>query len=267
LTTTELDRAGLRPTDRTTDRQVSDGIRQSGRTLQAGDHAEPGQQRSAATILRRHRRERPTGLRSRWQDDLVVMPVSRSGQIIFLNGASSSGKTSIAEHLLRILDRPYFHMSVDAINSMRAKEKTLELDPAELSAVLTRTRAGFHRAVAGMAQAGNDVIADHVLSEQWRLLDCLAVMADCEVVFVGVRCSDSELARRERARGDREAGQAVAQQHQVHAHGIYDIECDTTMASSYDCAVRIRDFIARRQAPTAFDRLRSSALSQPDSRH
>ena len=77
-------------------------------------------------------------------------------------------------------------MSVDAFNSMRARQKTLELDPAELDAVLARTRAGFHRAVAGMAEAGNDLVVDHVLSEQWRLLDCLAVLAGYRVVFVEI---------------------------------------------------------------------------------
>src|ERR1700691_2659159 len=110
------------------------------------------------------------------------------GQIIFLNGASSSGKTSIASQLLVVLDQPWFHMPVDAINSMRAKRRTSELSQPELDLVLTRTRAGFHRAVAGMAAAGNNVVMDHVLSERWRLLDCLAVFADFDVVFVGVSC-------------------------------------------------------------------------------
>src|SRR5580704_1595654 len=154
-----------------------------------------------------------------------------AGQIIFLNGASSSGKTSIAEQLLLVLDRPYFHMSVDAINGMRAKQRTLELGPADLDAVLARTRAGFHRAVAGMAQAGNDIVVDHVLSERWRLLDCLTVLAGLDVVFVGVRCAALELERRERLRGDRDPGQAVVQQRRVHAHGCYDVECDTTATS------------------------------------
>src|ERR1700760_2606291 len=147
----------------------------------------------------------------------------RRGQIIFLNGTSSSGKSSIAEELLLMLDPPHFHLAVDAINSMRAKQKTRELDDAELTAVLARTRAGFHRAVAGMAAAGNDVIADHVLSEPWRLRDCLEVMAGYRVVFVGVRCSAAELERRERERGDRPPGVALAQQAQVHAHGRYDV--------------------------------------------
>ena len=185
----------------------------------------------------------------------------RRGQIIFLNGTSSSGKSSIAGQLLLMLDPPHFHMSVDAINGMRAKERTLELDPAELTAVLARTRAGFHRAVAGMAQAGNDVIVDHVLSEPWRLLDCLTVLAGYQVMFVGIHCSPAELDRRERARADRQAGQARAQRRQVHAHGLYDIECDTTVASARDCAIRIKDYLDRGQLPTAFDQLRSRLLT------
>jgi len=181
----------------------------------------------------------------------------RRGQIIFLNGTSSSGKSSIAGQLLLMLDPPHFHMSVDAINGMRAKQKTRELDDAELEAALARTRSGFHRAVAGMAEAGNDVIVDHVLSEPWRLLDCLAVMAGYRVVFVEVRCAPAELERRERERGDRTPGAALAQEPLVHAHCLYDLECDTTTASPYDCAARIRDFLRTGQVPTAFDRLRS----------
>jgi chloramphenicol 3-O phosphotransferase len=184
----------------------------------------------------------------------------RRGQIIFLNGTSSSGKSSIAGQLLVMLDPPHFHMSVDAINGMRAKQKTRELDDATLAAVLTRTRAGFHRAVAGLAEAGNDVVMDHVLSEPWRLLDCLAVMAAYRVVFVGVRCAPAELERRERERSDRTPGMAMAQEALVHAHGQYDVECDTTEASPYDCAVRVRDFLRTGQEPTAFDRLRSQLL-------
>jgi chloramphenicol 3-O phosphotransferase len=184
------------------------------------------------------------------------------GLIILLNGTTSSGKTSIAEALLEILDEPYFHLGVDAINAMRAKRQTNELPPAELDLVLTRTRAGFHRAVAGMAQAGNSVIADLVLSEQWRLVDCLDAMAGCEVVFVGVHCPAGELARREQARADRPPGLALAQLDQVHAHGVYDIEIDTSLASPQACATTIKEFLPRRVHPSAFDRLRSMISDQ-----
>lgn len=188
----------------------------------------------------------------------------RSGHVILLNGTSSSGKTSIAEQLLLILDPPHFHMSVDVINGMRAKAKTLAMDPVELSDMLRRTRAGFHRAVAGMAQAGNDVVADYVFSESWRLLDCLAVFAGLEVFFVGVRCDPDELERREHVRGDRDHGLAAAQLQSVHKHGIYDIEIDTTSAGPHDCAVMIRDCLATGEPPTAFGRLRTSLQNQAE---
>ncbi|MGW2478172.1 chloramphenicol phosphotransferase CPT family protein [Streptomyces sp. NPDC001665] len=179
---------------------------------------------------------------------------ARGGRIIFLNGTSSSGKSSIAEALLQILDGgPYFHLPVDAFHAMRARR---EISPDALPQLLRRTWMGFHRAVAGMAAAGNDVVVDHVLSEEWRLLDCLGLFPARDVVLVGVRCSLEELERRERQRGDRPVGLAVRQFDQVHAHGLYDIECDTTTASPADCARQISDALPRRPLPTAFERLK-----------
>lgn len=50
-----------------------------------------------------------------------------------------------------------------------------------------------------MALAGNNIVVDHVLSEPWRLLDCLTVFAAFDVVFVGIFCPPGELRRRELA--------------------------------------------------------------------
>lgn len=178
-----------------------------------------------------------------------------SGRIIFLNGTSSSGKSSIARELLQVLDDGvFFHLAVDAFNAMRTRR---ELSPAELDRALRHTRMGFHRSIAAMADAGNDVVVDHVLSEPWRLRDCLEVLRPENVLFVGVLCPLEELVRRERARGDREPGLAAYQYGLVHRHGDYDLECDTGTASPRECAERIRDFLPDRPTPTAFTRLRS----------
>lgn len=181
------------------------------------------------------------------------------GRIIFLNGTSSSGKSSIARELLLTLDETYFHMPVDAFHAMRSRH---EVSPEELPAMLRRTWRGFHRAVAGMAAGGNNVVVDHVLSEPWRLLDCLELFPPRNVVLVGVRCPLQELERRETQRGDRPVGLAARQWDQVHAHGLYDIECDTAAAGAEDCARQIKDFLPRRPAPTAFEQLR--AKLRPD---
>jgi chloramphenicol 3-O phosphotransferase len=157
-------------------------------------------------------------------------------RVIFLNGTSSSGKSSIATELLRLLDEPYFHMSVDDFNAMRSTQRTLDLSEDGLADVLHNTRAGFHRAAAGMARAGNNVIVDHVLSEPWRLADCLAVFQGLDVLFVGVRCSTTKLRRRELVRGDRPLGLAESQLACVHVYGVYDVEVTSDESSAAECA-------------------------------
>ncbi|MEH0431926.1 AAA family ATPase [Streptomyces stelliscabiei] len=175
------------------------------------------------------------------------------GLIIFLNGTSSSGKSSIAAELLRVLDEPSFHIPVDAFHAMRTGR---EIPPERLAGVLHDTWRGYHRAIAGMAAAGNLVVMDHVLSAEWRLRDCLDLFVPQDVVFVGVHCPRAELERRERQRGDRPPGLAARQLAQVHAHGLYDVECDTSRADPPQCAARIKDFLSARPTPTAFQRLR-----------
>ncbi|MDG4862342.1 AAA family ATPase [Streptomyces sp. T-3] len=178
-----------------------------------------------------------------------------AGRIIFLNGTSSSGKSSIARELLDILDDGvFFHLAVDTFNAMRTQRSLTQED---LDTALRRTRMGFHRSIAAMAEAGNDVVVDHVLSEPWRLIDCLTVLRPQDVLFVGVRCSPAELARREAARGDRPSGLAALQYDLVHQHGDYDLECDTSTASPRECAELIKEFLPHRPTPTAFTRLRA----------
>ncbi|MGW1538379.1 chloramphenicol phosphotransferase CPT family protein [Streptomyces aureus] len=184
------------------------------------------------------------------------------GRIIFLNGTSSSGKSSIARELLDVLDDGvFFHMAVDGFGAMRTGRP---LGAEELDLALRRTRMGFHRSIAAMAEVGNDVVVDHVLSEHWRLLDCLSVLRAEDVLFVGVHCPLEELVRREQVRGDRPSGLAAQQYAVVHRHGDYDLECDTGTSTPRECAERIREFLPRRSRRTAFSRLRERYRAEID---
>lgn len=182
----------------------------------------------------------------------------RAGRLILLNGASSAGKTAIAEHLQVVLPTPWFHVGIDAVNAMRGQARTRDLNQPALDIVLARTRAGHCRAVAGLVDAGNDVIADCVLWQPGWLGTWLDVMVGRDVLFVGVRCPVDELERREVARDDRAVGKAAAQSRSVHAHGVYDVEVDTSEADPRACADRVASALGR-PAPRAFDRLRLSA--------
>ncbi|WP_393057443.1 chloramphenicol phosphotransferase CPT family protein [Streptomyces sp. LN549] len=175
------------------------------------------------------------------------------GTVILLNGTSSSGKSSIARELLAILDGSWFHIPVDAFHAMRGGLGTPDED---LQAEIDRTVKGFHRAVAGMAAGGNNLVVDHPLSRQWRLLDLLDLLVPEDTVFIGVRCPLPELKRREAERGDRQPGLAAAQYDQVHAHELHDLDVDTSLHSPAECALRIREFLLDRPRPTAFETLR-----------
>jgi chloramphenicol 3-O phosphotransferase len=176
------------------------------------------------------------------------------GRVILLNGASSSGKTSIGLALQRVLADPWFLFPVDALGAMRSTGHTRPLEDDEIAAMLRRTRMGYHRATAGLASAGNDVIMDYPLSEPWRLDDLLEVLDGYDVTVVDVHCHPDELDRRERARGDRPVGLARSQN--VFWHHACDIAVDTTCTSAEACAVTIVDELAALGPSKAFDRLR-----------
>jgi chloramphenicol 3-O phosphotransferase len=183
------------------------------------------------------------------------MTGDRSGRIILLNGASSSGKSSIAQALLPLLPDPWFLVPVDAIGAMRSTVHTRDLDEAEVAAMLRRTRAGYHRVVAALAAVGNDVIMDYPLSESWRLDDLLDVLEGYDVTLVEVRCDPDELDRRERVREDRPVGLARSQT--IDAHGDRDISVDTTGIGPEEAARTIAGALPEIPAPKAFERLRS----------
>ncbi|MFJ7299591.1 chloramphenicol phosphotransferase [Streptomyces sp. NPDC099088] len=147
----------------------------------------------------------------------------------------------------------WFHMPVDAFHALRGGR---QIPDSELQDEIDRTAKGFHRAVAGMAAGGNNLVVDYPLSRRWRLLDLLDLLVPEDTVLVAVRCPLPELNRREADRGDRSPGLAALQYAQVHAHGPHDIDVDTSVLTPSECARRIHDFLPRRPRPTAFETLR-----------
>jgi chloramphenicol 3-O phosphotransferase len=178
-----------------------------------------------------------------------------TSRVLLLNGASSSGKSSIGRALLPLLADPWFLVPVDAIGAMRSTVHTRVLDEAEIEEMLRRTWLGYHRVVAALVSTGNDVIMDYPLSRRWRLADLLEVLDGVDVTLVEVRCSPEELDRRERERGDRPAGLARSQT-LVYEHDA-DIVVDTTHTGATECARAIVDALPAVRSPKAFDRLRS----------
>lgn len=185
-----------------------------------------------------------------------------AGQVVLLNGVSSSGKSSISTELQDMLPGPFLRASIDTFTSM-VPERFIAIDPplgdvAERGmrvethdgpsgpslilrpgAVFHRFVRGMHRAVAAMAREGNDIIFDDVIYDPAYFRSYLEVFEELSVWFVGVKIPLHVAERRERQRGDRANGHARGHFDLVHRHGPYDIELDTEAHSAVECAEQI----------------------------
>jgi chloramphenicol 3-O phosphotransferase len=173
--------------------------------------------------------------------------------IVLLNGTSSAGKTSLAKALQRALPAPHLLLGIDTVVFALPGRW---LDPPLWHEVYRYQGAGddlqitagplgdrlvtaLHRMVATVAEAGWDVIVDHVLLDPRWVADAAEVLGAHPLLSVGLRCPLPELVRREQARRDRTLGQARAQHATVHAWARYDLEVDTSRADPDGCAARV----------------------------
>jgi chloramphenicol 3-O phosphotransferase len=185
-----------------------------------------------------------------------------SGSVVFLNGTSSSGKSTIAKELQKSLDEPYMHVSVDGF--LHQLPDAYLTDNKYLSDALPILLAGFNASNAAIARAGNNMIIDHVLQEPSWVAPCVKAFDGLEVVFVGVHCSLDVLEAREKSRGDRQVGMARYQYDRVHSHNTYDVEVDTSEMTVEQCVSVIREYVHSDMRPIAFDKLRAANVCEQD---
>lgn len=206
-----------------------------------------------------------------------------TGKLIFLNGTSSAGKTTLALALQARLGEPYLHIGLDqfrdgmppdyrGLNSPPGSKgaRGLNVVPVEKDGrLVTDIRfgdmgltmlAGMRRATAAMAKVGNNIIIDDIIMQDDFLGDYLAVMRDLPLYLVGVRCDLATVSAREARRPGRFPGTADYQYLRVHAHNDYDVEVDTAVCTPAEAAERVASFVESR-APGAFSRLRQRRAS------
>jgi len=194
--------------------------------------------------------------------------VGRVKPVIVLNGGSSSGKSSIARCLQRLLGPTWLTLGVDDLvralpggdeidDLIRAQRGggepvgtagTIEIGPdgsVTAGDDFRRAEASWYAGAAAIGRCGTGLILDEVFmggrSSQERLASALA---DVPVVWVGVRCDPEVAAARERGRPDRVAGMARLQATRVHEGVAYDLVVDTSAASAADCAGTIAAYLS-----------------------
>jgi len=186
-----------------------------------------------------------------------------SGNIIILNGTSSSGKTSLVHALQDQLAEPYLEAGLDKFLWMlpqRYLQPPLWNDVLGLASkagpIGNALVASMHQAIVTLSRSGSHVIADHVLVEPQWLQDSIRLFSDLPAYFIGVRCPLEVLEQREKSRKNRTLGQVRAQYELVHAHGFYDLEVDTSLTSPEGCAAQIIALMHSGKPPQAFQYLK-----------
>lgn len=210
-----------------------------------------------------------------------------SGQIIILNGAPRSGKSSIVAAIQDVFDGPWMNLGVDMVKE-RATPKRYQpgigLRPGgerpDLEDLVVTLYAALYESIAAHSRLGLNVVVDvghhdaystprHILADSARRL------AGLPVLFVGVRCPIDEIMARRKAAyhaGDETYLAGTSEdpipkpvrlwQRAVHDPGIYDLEVDTSQLSPMQCAEAIRRHLANGPPPMAFDQLARGAVSE-----
>ena len=160
------------------------------------------------------------------------------GKIIFLNGVSSSGKSTLAKLLQGKLTEPYCWLSLDNFLST-IHDKFYN---SEYRATLRQAMRAMHHTIKLFSDLGLNVIVDHVLEKQEWLEECVKILNESPVLFVHVTCPLEELRRREKERGDRPIGQAEGQLTQLNPKDTYDITVDTAKKSCVDEIIDILNY-------------------------
>ena len=170
-------------------------------------------------------------------------------QIIYLNGASSAGKSTLARALQQKLQKPFLVLGIDQLIFMMPEKlnafqggtsapgfswQPIKQEPGEplrskivvgpfgeriiqaLKAVaITLARSGFNLII-------DDVAFGKEAVDAWRV-----ALKHFDVLWVGVSAPIEVIEARERARGDRKLGQARWQAELVHTNVTYDLMVDT----------------------------------------
>jgi chloramphenicol 3-O phosphotransferase len=166
--------------------------------------------------------------------------------ILFLNGPSSSGKTTVGRCFQNSTSDLWLLLSIDAFFDMFPSEMGDAWPP------LTRVNSIYHETAALWVRSGYNVIIDTVIDDPDLIPNLIEVLSEFRVYTIGLRCPLEELTRREKLRGNRSSGLAERQFNKVHAFFKYDLELETSSTTPEKCANKISQMLLELPEPAGF---------------
>jgi chloramphenicol 3-O phosphotransferase len=203
-----------------------------------------------------------------------------AGQIVILNGAPRSGKSSIAAVIQETFEGIWVNLGVDhAVQMTPARYRPgIGLRPGgereDLEPLVVLLYAALYESIAAHSRLGLNVVVDVGHHDAYAvprgiLPDSARRLRGLPVLFVGVRCPVTVILERRRSTGYLAGNATSAEvpppvqrwQEAVHRPGIYDLEVDTSLLTPAACAERVRQHLATGTPPSACQRL--AALATP----
>ncbi|MEP7455934.1 chloramphenicol phosphotransferase [Phyllobacterium sp. SB3] len=204
----------------------------------------------------------------------------QAGQIIILNGAPRSGKSSIVKVIQESFHGIWMNLGVDNYSSItpEALRPGIGLRPGgerqDIEPIIPVMYAALYESIAAHSRLGLNVVADFGHHDAYArprhiLSDCAKRLCGLPVLFVGVHCPiEIIMERRNAGHSGREGLYAMGSanevipepvarwQKEVHRSVIYDLEIDTSLASPAECAERIKQALAEQdKKPGAFEQM------------
>lgn len=196
------------------------------------------------------------------------------GQIIILNGAPRSGKSSIAAAIQSGFAGCWMNIGVDHWMAMTPQQfrPGLGLRPGgerpDLEPLVRASYLALYAAIATQSRQGINVVADVGHHDCYSiplgiLPACAALLRDLPAWLVGIHCPLETILERRHTTGyptgaDAASAAAIRRwQTTVHTPGIYDLELDTSVLCPAACATAIQSRIAHGPPPIALALLAS----------
>jgi len=184
-----------------------------------------------------------------------------SVQIIYLNGPSSSGKTTLAKALQHSFETLFLLVGIDKIigwmpekvNDWAGGEAPLgyswkkgidesgnHIQELQIGPYAEQIAKTFQEIVLMLAKLGHHLIIDDVSFGKKQVDEWKELLTPFNVLWIGVNAPLPILEQREKERGNRIVGSARGQFHKVHAGATYDLEIDTHHATLAENVEKIK---------------------------